>query len=128
MNNIRLATVEDIPQMVAMGVKFNNQSSYSRHLKVDEEKIAAIGKQLIEGEGLLVSENQEKITGMIGYIVYRHFMSDEIIAGEVFWWVEPEHRGAGIKLLKEAEDRARQRGAKKMQMIAPTDQVAKVYA
>jgi GNAT superfamily N-acetyltransferase len=47
--------------------------------------------------------------------------------GEVFWWVEPEHRGEGVKLLREAEKRAKHAGAQTMQMIAPTDKVAGLY-
>lgn len=125
--SIRLAVEADIPQMVDMGVKFNEQSSYSKHLKISREKVAELGKQLIAKDGLLVSERNGQIVGMIGFVVYPHFMSGEIIAGEVFWWVEPGFRGEGLRLMKEAESRARAAGAKDMQMIAPTDQVAKVY-
>lgn len=125
--SIRLAIEADIPAMVDMGVKFNEQSSYSKHLKISREKVAAMGKQLIDMGGLLVSERGGQIVGMIGFIVHNHFMSGETVAGEVFWWVEPAFRGEGLRLLKESENRARALGAKKMQMIAPTDQVAKVY-
>jgi GNAT superfamily N-acetyltransferase len=127
LSNIRPAVESDIPRMVDMGVKFNEQSPYSKHLKISREKVAAMGKQLIDANGLLVSERDGQIVGMIGFIVHNHFMSGETVAGEVFWWVEPEFRGDGLRLLKEAEKRAREAGAKKMHMIAPTDQVATVY-
>lgn len=125
--SIRLATESDIPQMVDMGIKFHEQSPYKKHLEVNREQMATLGKQLIAKDGLLVSERKGQIIGMIGFVVYPHFLSGEIIAGEVFWWVEPGFRGDGIRLMKEAEDRARAAGAKNMQMIAPSDQVAKVY-
>lgn len=125
--SIRLAVEADIPAMVDMGVKFHDQSPYKRHLSVNREQMATLGKQLIAKDGLLVSERAGQIIGMIGFVVYPHFLSGEIIAGEVFWWVEPGFRGEGIRLMKEAEDRARAAGAKNMQMIAPSDQVAKVY-
>lgn len=127
MSNIRPATEADIPRMVDMGVKFNEQSGYRKHLKISREKVAEMGRHLIKQDGLLVSERDGAIVGMIGFIIHNHFMSGETVAGEVFWWVEPEHRGDGLRLLKEAEKMARERGAKKMQMIAPTEQVGTVY-
>jgi GNAT superfamily N-acetyltransferase len=45
----------------------------------------------------------------------------------VLWWVEPEHRGDGLRLLREAESRAKLANAKYMQMIAPTEAVETVY-
>jgi GNAT superfamily N-acetyltransferase len=127
MTSIRLAREDDIPCMVDMGMRFNEQSTYRAHLKVSRDRVALLGKQLIDAGGLLVSERNGQVVGMIGFVVFPHFMSGETVAGEVFWWVEPGHRGDGLRLLKEAERRARQAGAKSMQMIAPTEQVAKVY-
>jgi histone acetyltransferase (RNA polymerase elongator complex component) len=45
----------------------------------------------------------------------------------VEWWVEPEHRGAGVRLVREAEKRAKEAGAQRIQMIAPTKQVGAIY-
>jgi hypothetical protein len=30
---------------------------------------------------------------MLGYVIFPHFLSGELVAGEVFWWVEPEDTG-----------------------------------
>ena len=43
------------------------------------------------------------IVGMLGFIIHDHFISGEKVAGEVFWWMEPEHRGDGLKLLDETK-------------------------
>jgi GNAT superfamily N-acetyltransferase len=64
---------------------------------------------------------------MLGYVLFPHFLSGELVAGEVFWWVEPGFRGEGLKLLRAAETRSRAAGAKYLQMIAPNDRVAAVY-
>ncbi len=64
---------------------------------------------------------------MIGLVLYPHHLSGEWTAGEVFWWVEPEARGEGLQLMKQAEAWARGRGAAAIQMIAPSTQVGVIY-
>lgn len=124
---IRLAREADIPRLVEMGQRFRRESSYAERLADNPEKMAELGRQLLKVDGLLLSEKDGELTGMLGFILHNHFISGEVFAGEVFWWVEPERRGDGLRLLREAEKRARARGAKYMQMIAPTDQVATIY-
>jgi len=46
----------------------------------------------------------------------------------VFWWVTPGQRGDGVRLLRAAESWAIERGAKTLQMIAPTERVGQFYA
>jgi GNAT superfamily N-acetyltransferase len=110
-----------------MGQRFRQETEYSQHVGENPEQMAMLGAKLIEGNGLLISERNGVVVGMIGYIVFPHFISGEIVAGEVFWWVEPEHRGEGPKLLREAEKRVAAAGAKRMQMIAPNERVGKLY-
>lgn len=124
---IRVATESDIPRLLEMAQRFHRESEYREHLGANAEKMEQLGRQLIANNGVLIAEQDGKIVGMIGYYIYPHFISGEIIAGEVFWWVEPEHRGEGKALLAEAESRARSAGATKMQMIAPNDRVGELY-
>lgn len=124
---IRLATIEDIPRLVELGRRFRRETTYERYIAENPEKMAELGKKLIEQDGLLLAEEESGIVGMLGYVVYEHFISGETIAGEIFWWVEPEHRGSGVILLQEAENRAKSRGAKHFQMIAPNERVGKFY-
>jgi GNAT superfamily N-acetyltransferase len=76
---------------------------------------------------VFVADQDGELAGMLGMVVYRHPISDEVFASEVFWWVEPEHRGCGVRLLKAAERWAQRHGATQLQMIAPTPQVAQLY-
>lgn len=124
---IRLATEPDIPRLVEMGQRFRQETAYAKFLADNPEKMAELGRKLIAGNGLLLAECDGGIFGMLGFIVYPHFISGEMMAGEVFWWVDPEHRGEGFKLLRHMEKMARLAGAKHMQMIAPTDRVASFY-
>jgi GNAT superfamily N-acetyltransferase len=124
---IRTATADDVPRIVEMGLRFRRETKYANHIGDNAEQLAALtGKVISEGIAL-VSEDAGRVCGMIGILLFPHFISGELIAAEVAWWVEPEHRGAGIKLVREAERKARERGAKRMQMIAPSDQVGSVY-
>lgn len=126
---IREATEQDIPRMVEMGRKFRAESSYAKHFADNPEALRSLGVKLLSsGGGILVAESNGELIGMLGFIVYDHFISGDKTAGEVFWWVEPDHRGtAGLKLLREAEKRSRNAGATWMQMIAPNDRVATLY-
>jgi GNAT superfamily N-acetyltransferase len=124
---IRLATIEDLPRVVEMGRRFRRETSYAEKLKENAAQMLALAERLVAGNGLLLAERSERLIGMLGFVVYPHFISGEITAGEIFWWVEPEFRGEGLRLLREAEKCARQAGATRMQMIAPNDRVAHVY-
>lgn len=126
---IRAAVAADIPRMVEMGRRFLSNSPYKKHLADSPETMTGLGERILrnEGGGILVSEQNGKITGMLGFIVYEHFISGEKVGGEVFWWVEPEHRGDGVRLLREAEKCVKSAGAKSMQMIAPDDRVKELY-
>lgn len=124
---IRGARLDDIPALIRMGKKFRH-AAYRRHLAENPEQMRRMAAQLIGADGLLVMEHDREITGMLGFLVFPHFLSGELVAAEVFWWVEPQHRGDGLKLLREAERRARAAGAKRMQMIAPNQRVASLYS
>jgi GNAT superfamily N-acetyltransferase len=124
---IRAAIAADVPRLVEMGRRFRSVTGYAKILAENPEKMAELAGQLVSQGGLLVSERSGTLVGMLGFIVYPHFISGETTGGEVFWWVEPEHRGEGVKLLREAERLARAAGAQKMQMIAPTERVATFY-
>jgi GNAT superfamily N-acetyltransferase len=124
---IREATEQDIPRIIEMGLRFNQNSPYKSLLLADSAQMRDLAGKLIPAGGILISEQGEKAVGMIGFYVYPHFLSGETVAGEIFWWMEPENRGHGKDLLRAAEARARAAGAKKMQMIAPDERVGVLY-
>lgn len=102
---IRAATLADVPRLVAMGAQFLGSSSYAATLADSPDQMARVASFLIaDARGLLVvSTAAGRVTGMLGMMIFPHFLSGELVAGELFWWVEPEARGAGLRLLRHAE-------------------------
>jgi GNAT superfamily N-acetyltransferase len=126
-SSVRMATAEEIPRIVEMGRRFRSESSYNEHLPENVEKMTKLAMHLLSKDGLLVLEREGQIIGMLGFIIHSHFISGETLAGEVFWWVEPEFRGDGLKLVEETKRLARLAGAKFLDMVAPNKRVARLY-
>jgi GNAT superfamily N-acetyltransferase len=115
--------------MVEMGTRFLTETSYRGRVTVNPEQMAATVQMLIATPigAAFVSDQAGELVGMIGLIAFQHPISGELTVSELFWWVEPEHRGHGVRLLKRAERWAREIGAEKVHMIAPTSQVGAIY-
>lgn len=124
---IRAAVEADVPRLIEMGERFHRESHYSKHLAPNAAQFDVLARKIVADGGVLVIDRDGELVGMIGYFIFPHFLSAEIIAGEVFWWIEPGCRGEGRELLKAAESRAKTAGAQKMQMIAPNPRVGKLY-
>jgi GNAT superfamily N-acetyltransferase len=124
---IRVAVVADVPRLVEMGERFHAASPYRKHMVVDQGRMSALATQLVKAGGVLAVEHDGKLVGMLGFLMFDHPMSGIRTAGELFWWIEPEHRGEGGRLLQAAEDLAREQGAKNILMIAPDERVGVLY-
>ena len=129
MTTIRRASLDDVPTLVALGGRFLRESSYAEHYAdnpVQQTRLAewattdpAATVFLLERDGVPV--------GALVCVMIVHPFSGERIVSELMWWVEPETRGAGLKLLKAMERWGASQGATKIQMIAPDDRVANLY-
>ena len=126
---IRHATLDDVPAITAMGGQLI-QSEYREILRENPAQMADVAIRLIESESgaVLVDEVNDAVVGMIGMFSTPHLLTGEIVAGELFWWVDPLHRGRGLRLLKQAEQWAHAKGATRIQMVAPNDRVGQLYA
>nr|QBM02657.1 hypothetical protein [uncultured archaeon] len=118
---IRAATLADVPQLVELGVRFMLESGYARHLSIDRHAQAQLATDLIQAAHgvLLVYERAGKIVGMLGAIATHHPHSGDSVMSELFWYVAPDARGAGVRLLQEAEHWAISRGITKSLVVAP---------
>lgn len=125
---IRLATVSDVDGIVAMGRHFIAQV-YPADVAYNPEQIAALATHLIESPDgdIYLADIGGQTVGMIALTAYAHPMSGERIATEVCWWVEPSHRGIGLRLYRAGEAWSRAHGAAVFQMIAPSPEVARFY-
>jgi len=128
-NGIRQAVPEDVPRLVEMGRRFVRETEYADKVGVSPEHMQKFGTDLLANPAaaILVCDADGELRGMLALLIYPHPFSGESTAVELFWWVEPEHRGTGRELLQAGEQWARERGAKRMQVIAPNERVAKLY-
>lgn len=121
---IREATAEDVPDLVEMGLRFRAHV-YRDTLAENRERLEALALEMVSTPDRVVfvaeEDRTQRLCGMLGIVVFGHPMSGERQATEVFWWVEPEYRGVGIRLLRVGERWAQMRGAVTMQMVAPSE-------
>lgn len=127
---IRPATLRDIGPMVNMGMNFHAASRYAKLINANRKTIEKTLMAMLcaDSHQIMVADIDGTLVGMLGLCTYPHPVSGEFTAAELFWWVEPEHRGTnGLRLLKKAESWAIRQGVTTLQMIAPTTEVEKLY-
>lgn len=126
---IRRATKDDRDRLVEMGQRFVAETPYAGLITIDPGRLAVTVGHILENPSgaVFVSGTDATLTGMIAMLAYDHPFSGERTAFEVVWWVEPEARGDGVRLLRTAEQWARDEGITKMQMVAPDPRVGEFY-
>jgi RimJ/RimL family protein N-acetyltransferase len=120
--NIRPATMDDVPALVEMAERFYPLSPYPA-IYGDMPRTQAAGLLIVMMQGmaehgvapgiLLVADKDGALVGMLGMHIDAATFTPEVIAGEIVWWMEPEHRGglAAMRLVRRAEQEAKARGA-----------------
>lgn len=125
---IREADHDDIPDLVVMGLRFIRSSSYAGQIGENPDALFDIMLRFIDDDdAILLVQGEGKPEGMIGGLVYSHPLSHQIFFSELFWWVEPEHRGNGLELPRQAEAWGKSAGATHSIMISPNDKTSRVY-
>lgn len=126
---VRDATQADLPALVAMGRRFRAETVYRDRLAEHVDQMTRTAHALIEGAGtvIFVAERDGVLIGMLGGGLFTHPLAGSLYAGELFWWVDPDARGAGLRLLRSFERWARAHGAVCLQMVAPTPDVEQLY-
>jgi GNAT superfamily N-acetyltransferase len=114
-----------------MGSRSLLEGPYRDQLADNPEESAklALSVMNIPNGKILLAEESGQVIGLLGFIIYPHYFSGEITAGEIMWYVEPEFRKSftALALLRKAESMARAAGAKRMQFTAPSDEVGDAY-
>ena len=110
-------TVDDLPKLIEGAHSFYAEGKLPGPFSPDRFIKGWAG--LLESRiGLLLGfEKDGEIAGAIGGTIFPDMTTPKVHATELFWYVKPEHRGAGIKLLLEFEKAARDRGADRIWMI-----------
>lgn len=128
---IRMARPEDAERVIEMGSRSIKIGPYRDDLVDNPDVTRRLYDLLIKNPQarIIVSETENLVTGLFAFVIFPHYYSGELTAGEIIWYVEPEYRagGVGLRLLKEAENYAREAGAVRMQLTAPTEQLGSMY-
>lgn len=122
--------MSDVSQLTEMGLRFINETSYAGKIQKNPTVIRELLIKLMSSAVAMLVVNCDydgKLNGMLGAFVFYHPISGEKVAGEMFWWMEPEARGAGVRLYKYMEQWAKAMGATRLQMVAPTAKVGDFY-
>ncbi len=122
---IREAAYEDVPDLVDLGIRFIESGKYRDKIKPNPEALAQMMFGLIDNPyGLLtVLEAKGRTIGMFGAMATLSPYSGEPVAMELFWYVEPESRGGGVRLLRHAENWARGLGIERFIAVSHTKKV-----
>ncbi len=112
-----------------MAERFVSTTPYAELVRVDPAKVSDTIVSLATNPdaAIFVSDVAGRAVGMIALLIYDHPYSGVRTAFEVVWWVDPEARGGGLRLLDAAEDWAQEKGAKAIQMVAPNREIGGLY-
>lgn len=128
---IREAVPSDVPRLAEMFSEFVASSQYAKYVGNHPTFASRAIERMIgnPAAAVFVVDAEQGIIGMLGVLTFEQPFSGELIASELFWWLDPNHRGHGCWLLKRAERWARERGAVRMSMMSPVDKprVASTY-
>lgn len=124
---IKIATIEDAPEILNMVLKFAENSNYFQIVSKDkiEELINNILNSTREQAIILLEEGKGMLAAMIAEFPYGNILQ----ATELAWWVEPEYRNTkvGQSLIEAFEFWADKVGAKIKVMSCLDDTVSKFY-
>jgi len=114
------ATIEEIPVITQLCKKFEQATS---HVTVDiEHSIKSYTRFIESGIGtMLLLKKDGEIIGGLGCLKYPDLHSGELTAVETFWFVDPQHRGKGLKLFDAFEAWADKHGCVNKAMIHMVD-------
>lgn len=115
--NLRMATPDDLPAIVVLGLVMHQESSFAP-MDYDVDRVKETISDLInKSQFVVVAEdtNGEVIGGMAGMVTQSWFGSD-MVANDLAIFVHPDHRGGmlAVKLIKAFVHWAKLAGAKQI--------------
>lgn len=133
---VRLATIDDIPEMIELGARMHAESVYSA-FDYDREKLFDLGKNCVENPDRcfagVCEDAHGQLLGMHVGFISEYYFGRDLIATDLLLFVDPCKRGslAAALLVKAFEEWAFARGAMEVcpgssTMVAP-ERTAKLY-
>jgi GNAT superfamily N-acetyltransferase len=124
---LKIATEEDVPTLVDLGMKFAKETEFSKY--VTEEHVTELMKTLVTGDQDQTMVILYGTVGMIGGAKAPFLFGPYSMATELFWYVEPHRRKSNIgrELISAFEFWARKTGCMLLTMISLDDELGKYY-
>jgi GNAT superfamily N-acetyltransferase len=112
----RTANKQDIPALLGLCKRFFSVSGYAENMTFHEKSMRRTLEALVQNHIVMVHGSPP--VGVLAAVVGPMFFNaKELSVAELFWWVDPEHRGVGTELLSALEAEAQKRGAKRVSML-----------
>lgn len=130
---IRLAETKDVPAIVAMGSRSLREGAYHGVIADSPEVTGELAKRLLfmDNARILVIEVDEELLGLFAFLLIPHYYSGEKCGTEIMWYVDPRARAGhsyGLELLWAAEKMAKDWGAVKFQLTAPSEEMCAAFS
>lgn len=102
-----------------MGRAFHAVTGVADLIPLDLATLERTFVQLMTNGVILVVEGEDGLVGATGALLHPHYFNSAHITGqELFWWIDPDHRGRGKELLNALEQWVSDQGAHSFSMIA----------
>ena len=122
---IREATLEDVDQVVRLAQRFHMTAIYGRLFRLALERLRAVVELLVTREDalLLVDERDGDLVGMIAVSITDSLFSEDRVAEEIAWFVDPAWRSTtiGPRLFLQKERWLADKGLSWATMFAPAE-------
>lgn len=123
---LRLATEQDLPDILRMAKRFHEVSPY-RGLTFSEETSMKLFEKYLEDKKsviIILSEQDGKARGMVIGLSFNTMFSEDRVSTEVAWWMDEEYRKTrdSLLLISAYEDWSKRNGSK-MTQVAMLDEL-----
>ncbi|MFM9434609.1 GNAT superfamily N-acetyltransferase [Janthinobacterium sp. CG_23.3] len=94
--SIRVATLDDLPRILDLGELLHKESPRWSRLTFNRDKAAAFMRMLLTSESgvVFVAERDGVVVGGIAGYAEAHWASDDVLANEVSFFMDPGARGS----------------------------------
>lgn len=122
MLSLKLAAPEDLQDFLRMSKLFHEESPFHLVTTVSESRLTSLFQTAIDSKHtqvlILLLQSEQKSVGMLVGMVGSPVFSDDLIASELAWYIEPEFRGSrkALQLVYAYEEWARRMGCKNVSM------------
>lgn len=118
---VRSMEPHDVPFVIEFGRQWWRETYLGKRVQYDRMSVRDVIERSRE-EGLsIVAEHDFAMTGFVCGLKGPCLVNDRVTIGnEIFWWVHPDHRGAGVgrQLLSAIESAARTAGCTYWSMMS----------